>query len=337
MQRPGPRWLVVLVAVAVVTVAGVAAAGGSDTPSGEDVLDDTLTAYANAESVVGTADVTVSNDSTTATATVEFAVAGNKSRAVVDTDDGTYRAGSNGTVAWYAGPNRTIVQEYETLRQMPEQHDASVPTDRLNQTAANASVDLLREESEDGTSAYVLEVTHPNQSSDSRVTLWVAQDDRRLLRFEATDGANRTVVDYRETQFNASVHDSTFDPPADRTVTTTVERYDTFDSAQANTSFDLPEFDATFREAAVVERTGGSATLQRYVAGTDNVTVVSTTLDREFGGRNATDVTVNGHSANVTTVRGAAVVSWHHDGVTTALTVEASEDRAVELARRLSE
>jgi len=67
------------------------------------------------------------------------------------------------------------------------------------------------------------------------------------------------------------------------------------------------------------------------------VTVVSTTSDREFGTENATAVTVNGHDANVTTVRDRAVVYWERDGVRTAVAVDASEDRAIELARRLDD
>lgn len=330
----------VVVAAALVTVAGAATTGGqSGGPSGEAVLNDTRDRYANAESLVTTAEVTVSNATANGTATVEFAAAGNQSRTVVTTDNATYRTGVNETVAWYVGPNRTAAWDRDRgAAARPAGNGSMATPDLANRSIddwENVSVTYLREGSDDGTDAHVIEVRHTDR--DGRATLWIAQSDSRLLRVEATDGANRTVVDYRDTRFNASVHGSTFDPPADRIAITSVERYDTFAAVQANTSLDLPELDATFREATVIARSSETTVAQEYRDAGDNVTVLSTTSDREFDAENATAVTVNGHAANVTTVRDRAVVYWERDGVRTAVVVAASEERALELARRLDE
>lgn len=331
----GGRWgVIALAALAVIAVVTVAGATATDAePSGADVLDDMRDRYANAETVVGSADVRVSNGSANTTAVVEYAVAGNKSRVAVTRGDDTYRAGSNGSVVWYVAPNGTGAWDLDALRRGKRAANHSVPNGTLSD---GVDVERVGPGSDGGTPAHVLRVTPANESRDGRATLWIAKNDSRLLRVEATDGTNTTVIDYRDTRFNVSVHASTFEPPSDRLAVTSFERYDDFASVQANTSIDLPRLDATFREAGVFQGTGGTDVAQRYRADGDTVTVVSTTRDRfDRLDADATRVTVNGHDANVTTVRGAAVVYWRDDGVTTAVVLEGSEDRALELARRL--
>ena len=328
---------VTVVALVAVAVAGAAITSGQPSqPSADTVLNDTRDRYADAESLVTTADVTVSNATANETATVEFAAAGNQSRTVVETPNRTYRTGANESVAWYVGPNRTAA--WDRNASVAPAGSASMPTDLDNRSLddwENVSAEYLRRGSDDGTDAHVVEVRH--DGGEETATLWIARSDSRLLRVEMTDGTNRTTVDYRDTRFNVSVHESTFDPPADRIGITSVDRYDTFAAVQANTSLDLPELDATFREASVLTRASSTTVAQQYRDAGDNVTVVSTTSDRDFGRENATAVTVNGNDANVTTVRDRAVVYWERNGVQTAVAVDASEDRALELARRLDE
>jgi outer membrane lipoprotein-sorting protein len=331
-----------LVAVAVVALVGGAVVGATITsgqssqPSADAVLDDARDRYADAESLVVTAEVIVSNATANGTATVEFAAAGNQSRTVVEAPNRTYRAGVNESVAWYVGPNRTAA--WDRNASLGPAGNAPVPTDLANRSIddwENGTAEYLRRGSDDGTDAHVIEVRH--DGSEGTATLWIARSDSRLLRAEMTDGTNRTTVDYRDTQFNVSVHGSTFDPPADRIAITSVDSYDTFAAVQTNTTLDLPELDATFREASVLARASSTTVAQQYEDAGDNVTVISTTSDREFGTDDATSVTVHGHAANVTTVRDRAVVYWERDGVRTAVAVDASEDRALELARRLDE
>jgi len=327
-----------LVVVAVFAVAG--AAVSTDSPSGEQVLNRTVERYETADSVVGTAVVTVENGSETATATVEFAAAGNQSRVVVTRDGTTHRAGRNESVTWYVTPNRTGAWEHDALRQRletvhDERFDAGpgAVANRTTDIADAVDVERLRTEPRDGTEAHVLRVTPENGSIDGRATLWVATDDGRLLRMTATDGTNRTVVDIRETRFDVTVHDSTFDPPGDRLAVTSVDRYETFAAVQSATDRDLPRTDAEFREAGVIERASGTTVAQLYRTDGDNVTVVSTTANREFDRSDGESVRVGGHDATATTVRDAAVVYWRDDGVTTAVVVDADRDRAVALAR----
>jgi outer membrane lipoprotein-sorting protein len=328
--------LVAVVVVALAAVAGAAiTAGQSSQPSADTVLNDTRDRYADAESLVITADVTASNDTANETATVSFAAAGNQSRTIVETANRTYRTGVNESVAWYVGPDRTAAWDRNVSAGAA---GGSTPTDLANRSLddrANVSTEYLRRGSHDGTDAHVIELRHDD--GEATATLWIATADSRLLRAETTDGTNRTTVDYRETRFNASVHDSTFDPPSDRLAITSIARYDSFGAVQANTSLDLPELDATFREASVLTRSSSTSVAQRYRDAGDNVTVVSTTSDRQFEGENATEVRVNGHAANVTTIGDRTVVYWERDGVQTALVVDAGEDRALELARRLDE
>jgi len=338
----GWRRLALLLVVLTALVAVAGATTTDEHPSGQAVLNDTRDRYANAESVVATADVTVSNASTNRTATVEFAAAGNESRTLVTADNATYRTGVNETVAWYVGPNRTAAWERDAIGHttgVDSVGDASTPNDLANWSAAdaNVSVEYLRRGSDDGTDAHVVRMVP--EDADADTTLWVATSDSRLLRAEMTDGENSTVVDYRESRVNVSVHQSTFDPPGDRLSITSVDRYDTFDAVQTNTTLDLPRLDAEFGNATVLTRADGTHVAQEYRDGGDDVTVVSTTTDREFdrSAENVTNVTVNGHDANVTTVDDVAVVYWEADGVTTAVVVEGSEDHAVDLARRLDE
>lgn len=359
-----------LALAAVSLTAGVTAMAAIDgRPSGEELLNETRERYAHAESVAGTAVVTVDDGSATAGATVEFAATDDAYRIAVARNGTTYRAGSNGTVAWYVGPNGSGAWSVDALRERGSvpagseplelgdgealafgeyaagEGDAPAPratlnrTSRaLNRTTENVSVEVLRTGSDDGIEAYVVRIASENESLDGRATLWIAKDDARLLRAEATDGANATVVDYRDTRFNVSVHESTFDPPADRLTVTGVDRYGTFDAVAAETDFALPTLNATFLEAGVTTRTAGVVVAQRYRTGGENVTVVSTTIDRGFdrSGGDASAVTVDGHEAIVRTVGDSAAVYWRSDGVTTAVVAE-SEERAVELARRLAE
>jgi outer membrane lipoprotein-sorting protein len=344
--RSRPAALVFVLVVAVLAVAAVAGGAAVDGPPEADaLLEETRQQYADADSVVGSATVTVANGTANATATVEFAAAGNRSRVVVDRANGTYRVGTNGTVAWYDSPNRTGVVPLDADRRpaaMPAaaENVTATPSELLNRTLdEDVDAEVVRTGSDDGTEAYVVRVTPANDSLDGQATLWVATDDARLLRVEATEGANSTVVDFRDTQFDVTVHDSTFDPPDDRLAVTAFDRYDRFEPLQSNTTLELPRLDAEFGGAGVAERTAGTDVVQRYRAGDDNVTVVSTTVDREFDrsadGNGTSTATVDGREATVTTVGDATVVYWSDDGVTTAVVVEASEDRAIELAGRL--
>ena len=349
------RGLVVLVVIAV-ALAGSAAATGAigslQQPSGDDVLDRVEQRYESAETITSTATLTVENDSGSATATVEVAVASdNRSRTILTRDGETYRAGSNGTVVWAVGPNESAAWPVEAFTDadrdafagpapesvMPGERSKHLsPQGTPTVNASNVTATLVGTPSVDGTDTYEVELTHPEV--DGTASLWVAQDDYRVVRAVATDGTNRTVVDVESTAFNVSIHDSTFDPPTDRLALSTIDRYDDFAAAQSKTDLTLPRLDDTFAGATVTVRQGETIVGQRYVTDDGNVSVVSTTVTDRFDRvtENASTTTVDGRTVTVTTVENRSVAAWTDDGVTTAVVVEGSTDRAVEIAGRLS-
>lgn len=127
------------------------------------------------------------------------------------------------------------------------------------------------------TEAYVVSLTHDNESVDAEGTAWIATNDSRLLKARVTDGVNATTVRYDDQRFNASVHESTFAPPADREGSAT-ETYDGFDATDEAFDGDLPELAADgfeFDEATVVQTGDGTLVTQQYADGATNVTLVT--------------------------------------------------------------
>ncbi|WP_018256214.1 LolA family protein [Halomicrobium katesii] len=347
----GRRGLVLLV-VAAVAVAGSAAVTGAfatfQQPTGDEVLDEVEQRYESADSITSTATVTVENESASTTATVELAAADeNRTRMVVERNGETVQAGSNGSVAWYDGTNRSAAWPVDSLEgeageqwtgaegEYGETSERLAPDGTPALNASNASATVVGTPTVDGTSTYEVELTHPE--AEGSTTLWVAQDDYRVVRAVATDGTNRTVVAVESTVFDVPLADSNFDPPTDRVPLTTVDRYDSFDAAQSATDLSLPTLDASFTEATVTVRQGETVVGQRYVDDGANVTLLSTTADDRLDRltENATERTVDGRTVHVTTAEDRAIAVWQDDGVTTAVVVEGSSDRAVEVAGEL--
>lgn len=350
---PYGRRVVVLLVVVGVVVAGSAATGALGAlqePTGEEVLDRVDQRYDSAETMTTTVEITVENDTMSETMTVEVAAAeNNRTRVIVDRDGTTYRAGTNGTVAWSVTPDRSVAWRIDgAAGDRATAPGASVDGEfpgegdkQLSQTGvpelneSNVSATVVGTPTVDGTTTYEVELTHPEASGTT--TLWVAQDDYRVVRMVATDGTNRTEMDVQSTSFNVSIHESTFEPPADRTALSTVDSYEAFDAAQSATDLSLPTPEATFAEATVLVRQGETVVSQRYVADGENVTVLSTTAEDRFDRltQNATKTEVNGQTVYVVESEGTAIATWRTDGVTTAVIVEGSTDRATEFAGQL--
>ena len=165
-----------VVGISVAAAAG-AMAGTHGQPAGEELLDAAHERYASAESVVGTAAVTVRNGSVNASATVEYAATDTGYRVVVTRNDTTHRAGSNGSVAWYVGPNRTVTRDVGAFKGRAEtavseyggaasgygtatsEYETVLSRATLNQTVTdNVTATLVRTGSDDGTAAYVVRV-----------------------------------------------------------------------------------------------------------------------------------------------------------------------------------
>jgi len=338
---------------AVVTVgslgAGAASAVGvvdqNQQPTGDEILDRVEQRYESADSVAGRAVLTTTNASATTTANVSFAVADpDSSRLVVERGDETYRYGTNGSVTWTSGPDGAFVWDADSAppsdqRPGPGDDDAlewTVPTDG-NETD-DVSVTLAGTTEVDGVTAYELDLRPASDGEDdAATTLWVAQEDYRVLRVETSEGTNTTTVDVTETFFDVSIDESTFQPPADRATAWSFDRYDSFAAAQDATDLDLPSLDGgTFAEATVTVQQGETVVSQRYELDGENVTVVSTTSERFRGeSENASTVQIDGRNASVTDFGDRSAVFWTEDDVITVVIVDGSTDRAVEVAERV--
>ncbi|MFB6150452.1 MAG: outer membrane lipoprotein carrier protein LolA [Haloarculaceae archaeon] len=330
----------VALALAAAAATGVGAFAAADgPPDGEAVLDRVETRYANAESLVGDATVTVANGTESRTLSVSFAVAGNESRVAVSGDGRRYVAGTNGTHAWVYDETGGTVR----VRELPANwtgHDAAGVDGTLPDAAnlsrafdGNTTARTVRTEALNGTETYVVRVEPADESLDGNVTMWVDADDYRVHRVRVVRGDNRTTVAV-DAQFNVSVHDSTFEPPGNASGVTVVDRdrYETFAAAQANTSVELRRpANATFESAAVVTRNGRTVALQRY-AGEGDLTLAATADSLPYPVENGTTVTVAGENATYVEVRDRAAVVWRDDGTTRAVVADLPRERLIEVA-----
>ena len=98
-------------AIALALVLVVGAVGGvafaqstADGPSGKTVLENAHEQYRSAETLTGSADITVSNATDERSATVEYALAEEGVRMSATYDGTTMAAGTNGSVAWVSAP-----------------------------------------------------------------------------------------------------------------------------------------------------------------------------------------------------------------------------------------
>lgn len=376
--RVSPAIALVLLCVVGAVVGGVAFAQSTGGPSGEAILDDAHEKYESAETLTGSADVTVSNASANHTGTVEYALADDEgARVAITTDGRTVAMGTNGSVAWVDSPTHqrawTVENGSENASELCEAareraatfdaNDSAPGAEKMEAAAANLSTvdcDSLPAEWDEtksslptnlseanlsatrtgtetvgGTEAYVVSLTHDNESIDAEGTAWIATNDSRLLKARVTDGVNTTTVRYDDQRFNASVHESTFAPPADRTASTT-ESYDAFDATNEAVDGDLPTLAADgfeFEEATVAGTGDGTIVAQQYADGATSATLV--TADGEqipYERLNGTSVAVDGTDATAATMDGRMVVVWTDDGTTHALVTEGSTDEAVALA-----
>jgi outer membrane lipoprotein-sorting protein len=314
-------------------VAGVSGFDQMGQPSGDDVLDQAEQRYDAAETITGAATVTVTNDSASKTATVEYAAAEpNKTWAAVTSEDRDYEMGTNGTVVWAVGENQSYGRE------LPEQsaamNDTTDPVPEENVTATLRGTDEVS-----GESTYVLDLEPTNESVDApNTTLWVDTEDYRVHKLTTDDGTNRTELTVEETNFNVSIDDSQFAPPADRVAITTTETFDSYDAAQSATDMDLPAYEnGAFEEARYISRPESTAVAQQYDADGENVTVLTATGASSYldDAENGTAVQVSGQNATAIERDDRTAVYWTEDDVTTGVVVEGATDEAVAVAEEL--
>jgi outer membrane lipoprotein-sorting protein len=374
----------------VAAAAGATAIGGD--PSGEQLLDDTTDRYHTAETVVGTANVTVTNDTVTRTATVDLAVARpNSSRVSVVTPDTEPRTvGTNGSVAWahdeasgqlrvvrknasgewsVAGVTGTSAIGWNSSAWTATAHNGSHNVSKADLQAAwnrtawarepgalvaaidgNTTAERLGRESISGTDAYHLRVTPTNGTWNATVEVWVGADVPDLLRAQIQRDGWTTTIDYDLT-VNASVHESTFQPPTDRAETVVApQTADSYDAAVEAAGRDLPRLDASgfeFTTATIVERDGVTTVAQTYDNGSAAVVLASADAGPDalpYGAAleddNATTVDIDGTTATVVERDGRVAVVWTvgdgDDERTLAVVAQLPTDAVVDLAGTVS-
>ncbi|WP_123535092.1 DUF4367 domain-containing protein [Halosimplex salinum] len=359
--------VVALLAVVAVGALPADALSSDDSPAADEILDRVEQRYDSAETLAGDATITTENATAERSANVSFvAEKPNSTRLSVVKNGSEYVVGTNGTVAWAYDPANETVR----VRKLPDNESAwnhseaygnyskahgnhtwngthawadengtdgpaNVSVERLLEE--NVSAELLRTTTLDGAETYVVGLEHDNESYRGNATLWVDTDDYRVHQFRASYGENRTTVAFDGVQFNASVHESTFRPPDDASVTTvSQERYDSFEAAQEGTDLTLQRLDAEgydFDGATVVTRAGQTVVAQEYTGDAD-VSVVATADDLP-GGLNATEgesVSVNGENATYVERDDGSAVVWEDDGVTRAVVGDLTRAELVELA-----
>lgn len=345
MHPSGSRRRAVLL-VAIVGI-GLVAAGAAtglpgvaqlQQPSGDEILDDVEQRYDDAETVTGTADVTVSNDSETTDATVDFATKHpEKFWIMVEKDESTYEAGSNGSVVWAVSDEGSFAREVPSNEMYQDHHEMMTGS-----MGENVNAELVDTTEIDGEEAYVVELMPtdeaPEKFEDTEAMLWVSTEDSRVLQMTATDGTTETTVEVTETQFGVSIHDSTFEPPEDRVAVTTTERYDSFDSLQDATDLDVPSYDGgEFEEATQLTNADGQAAIQQYATDDGEIQIITATgaADRLSAVENGTSVTVDGEEATAVERDDRSVVFWTDDEVTTGVVVDGSVDDATAIAEEI--
>lgn len=221
-----------------------------------------------------------------------------------------------------------------------------VPGANRSMEPPNVTATVTGVETVDGERAYVVSIEPAGPADRSgaadRVrhgangTVWVATEDYRVLRATATAGTHRVSVRFDDQQFDVSVHDSEFAPPADRVGVTGAERFEDRPALVDATDLELPALeDAGFVAGQRLTRPGSEAVVQQYRTGERNVSLVTATgeagvADRLDGG---TPVTVVEHDATAVTLGDRTAVAWTEDGVTTAVVVDGDAETAVEIAR----
>jgi outer membrane lipoprotein-sorting protein len=350
----GTVWLRVGAVLAVLLLAGGAAGMMAESgPTADAVLDRVEERYDAAESYAGTAvlSATYENETTTkersARAQFQYEAPGNYRVEVQAPEEynGTVAA-TNGTVAWVQRPAGTTVVRplNDTQQEWLDRVTVSAAVDRLEE---NASVSRRGTTTLDGEEVYVLDVTPDNESIDAGGTVWVDTDDYRVhqIRTEAQhNGTTLTAtVRYESVTFGVSIHESTFQPPTDRSVViASFDRtdYESVAAAREDVDFDVAtaEPPAGFETGEVVAATQNDATTLSvtYTNETDRIAVVQSEqnplsrIDAE-----TETVTVNGHDAEYIERDEGGVVFWEADGLTYAVAGSVDKETLIEVASSL--
>ena len=324
-------------------------------PTTDDVLAGVEDRYDNASSYAGVVEVsaTYENESGTyhrsGTAQVQYLAPNNHRVEVLAPEEynGTVAA-TNGSAVWVArGVGTAAVQPLNATQQdWLARVNVSAAVDRLQE---NATVSLTGTATVAGEETYVLDVNPNNESYDAEATVYVDTDDYRVRKIEAVASHEaktvRTTMRFRDFTFGVDIHESTFQPPSDRSVVVaSLDRtsYDSLDAARAdlNVSVATPTLPADFGEdRVVVGRYGEDATLTSTYTN-DSATIAVVQSERDPLSKVDTDaenVTVGGLDAKYLEARDTGVVFWRADGLTYAVAGDVDRDTLVTVAESLAD
>jgi len=342
------RYAPLVFAALLVVATGVVGANlfdAGDERSGEEVLENVEQRYDDAETVVGTAEVLATNGTDRYAATVEYAVAeGNNSRVTVHANGSTVVAGTNGSHAWVYDPATGLARVYDEATL--EQRRAELEADHgsyeqfRERYGDNVTATRVGTETVGGQAAYVLRVVSTNESIDTEGRLWVDQEEYTVLKARATGENGTATVRFSDTTFDASVHESTYQPPTDggrEVPDADRETYDSFGTAQSATTLDLPDLRDSydFEEAVVASYEGETTATAAYDTEYGTAYVAVTTADRAPDEGETRQVA--GQSVTVASAQGGAAAYWTDGDVTTAVVVRGPQSSALAVAETLLE
>ena len=346
------RWAPFVAVVLIVAAAVLAGASLADGPTGEAVLEDVRQKYETADNVVGEATIVVTNGTETERASVEFAAAeGDRSRVTVRYGDGeegrTVVFGTNGSVGWVYEPTTGVTRTYEN--ETKEEELETKVTELQEAYEENVSVERVGIETVGGEEAHILELRSEREGEDrwnGTARVWVSTEDSTVLKARATGKEGTATVTFEETLFDASVHDSTFEPPsesgelvpgADR------EEFDDLDAAQTETEIGIPDLreEYGFEGAVVASYRDDETATAEYATDMGDVYVAVTTSDAfeddgAEGGETET-VTFGDTTAKVADSPRGSVVYWTEGGETTAVVTRGPRSTAISVAESVAE
>jgi outer membrane lipoprotein-sorting protein len=280
------RWGLFVAAILLVCATLVGAAATQDEPTGKEVLEDVEATYEGAENVVGSAEVTVENETERWTADVDFAVAEeNKSRLTVRYEERTVVLGTNGSVGWTYEPTTGITRTYDNETEKRQlERKALEAKDRYDD---EVNSEYIGTETIDGERAYVVEAYSSNETVSETARLWVDREDSEVLKTEVT-GENGTVTAvFEDTNFDVNVHRSTFEPPSeggDLVPGAERDTFDTVEEALSETELTVPDLSDEYetQEVLVASYRGEDTVTSTYETDSGDVYVAVTTQQR-FG------------------------------------------------------
>lgn len=358
----GLTWPRLVAVVGVLVLGGVvtgfvAATDSSSAPSATEIVDGVEQRYDTAESYtsVVTVNATYENETDTversARVRVQYRHPDNYRVEVLGPEEyeGTVAA-TNGSVAWVGRDvGTTLVRPLnESQQDLLATANLSAAIDRLRE---NATISKRGTATIDGTETYVLDIRPNNESYDVNATVWVDTDDYRIHKMQTRgtkDGQTvSTTMQVESTSFGVSIHESTFQPPQDRTVVlASLNRttYDTLDAASDAVSFPVampdPPAGFTAGEAVVSQQGEDTTVVATYENETTTLLVVQSErnpLARLTDEPDAETVDLGNQTASYTRMRDTGVVYWRADGRTYGVAGDLSRDDLTAVAASMTE